>query len=135
MNEIDYEKMLDKAYIELPETKIETARFEVPKVMGHIQGNNTIITNIHQIADTLGRRVDHLMKFLLKELATPADLKKNGVIIRRKISAGLINEKIVEYAEAYVLCKECRKPDTKLTKEGNFMFIKCMACGARYSVK
>ena len=131
----NYEELLTKAYNEIPESKVETTRFEVPKVLGHIQGNTTIINNFHQIAATLGRKPEHLLKFLLKELATPGELKKNGVIVGRKISAAIVNEKIERYTEQYVLCKECKKPDTKLFKEGDFMFVKCMACGARYSVK
>lgn len=133
--EIDYEQILNKAYQEIPEAQVQTARFEIPKVLGHIQGNTTIINNFHQIAQTLGRKPEHLLKFLLKELATPGELKKNGVIVGRKISAGIVNEKIERYAEQYVICKECKKPDTKLFKEGDFMFLKCMACGAKYSVK
>lgn len=135
MQELDYEQMLDKAYASLPEAQVQTARFEVPKVLGHVQGNATVISNFNQIVTTLGRKAEHLLKFLLKELATPGEQKKNGVILGRKISASAVNQKIQRYAELYVLCKECKKPDTKLTKEGNFMFMKCMACGAKYSVK
>lgn len=135
MQESDYEQMLDKAYASLPEAKVQTTRFEVPKVLGHVQGNSTVISNFNQIVTVLGRKPEHLLKFLLKELATPGELKKNGVILGRKISASVVNGKIERYTDEYVLCKECRKPDTKLTKEGNFMFMKCMACGAKYSVK
>ena len=33
------------------------------------------------------------------------------------------------------LCPECKKPDTKLEKEGRVIFIRCMACGAKHPVK
>lgn len=129
-----YEALVEKAYKTIPETAAKEERFLVPKVRGHLQGNRTIIGNFHQIADALGRRPAHLLKYILKELATPGELKKNGVIIGTKISATRINEKIEQYVEEFVLCKECKKPDTKLLKEGNFVFLKCMACGARQSV-
>jgi translation initiation factor 2 subunit 2 len=131
----DYEKLVDKAYKQLPETVEQEERFTVPKVRGHIQGNRTIISNFHQIATTLGRKPQHLLKYVLKELAAPGELKKNGVIFGSKMPAGRINEKIEKYVEEFVICKECKKPDTKLLKEGNFVFMKCMACGAKTSVK
>jgi translation initiation factor 2 subunit 2 len=129
-----YDALVEKAYKILPETTVKEERFVVPKVLGHLQGNRTIISNFYQITDTLGRKPQHLLKYILKELATPGELKKNGVIFGTKISATRINEKIERYVEEFVLCKECKKPDTKLLKEGNFVFMKCMACGARHSV-
>ena len=129
-----YEALVDKAYKVLPETVVKEERFVVPKVRGHLQGNKTVISNFLQIADSLGRKPQHLLKYILKELATPGELKKNGVIIGTKMPASRINEKIEKYVEEFVLCRECHKPDTKLLKEGNFVFMKCMACGGRHSV-
>jgi translation initiation factor 2 subunit 2 len=64
-------------------------------------------------------------------LATPGELKKKALIIGTKTSASRINEKINNYVNKYVLCKECGKPDTKLTKDGDITFLKCMVCGAK----
>ncbi len=132
---MDYEKMLDTAYEKLPEVKETAERFEVPKVRGHIQGNKTVVTNFHQIAQDLGRKVEHILKFIQKELATPGTLVKNAVIFGTKIPASRINEKIEQYFEEFVLCKECGKPDTKLIKEDKYIFKKCLACGAKESVR
>jgi translation initiation factor 2 subunit 2 len=46
-----------------------------------------------------------------------------------------INEKIEAYAKEFVICSECKKPDTELTKENRLMFIKCLACGAKKTVR
>lgn len=135
MVEMDYEKLLEKAYSDLPERKETAERFEIPKIRGHIQGNKTIVTNFHQIAQFLGRPVDHMLKFILKELATPGTLAKNGVIFGTKIPASRINEKIEKYVEEFVICKECGKPDTKLVKEDKYLFKKCLACGAKQSAR
>lgn len=131
----NYETLLKKVYNSLPEVVQSDVRFEVPKVTGHVQGNRTIINNFHQIADTLRRKPEHILKYILKELATPGELKKNGVIMGTKIPASRINEKIEKYVENYVLCSECKKPDTQLLKDGGFTFIKCQACGAKHTVK
>ncbi len=128
--------MLKKGREALPTSVFEKSRFDIPKVRGHIQGNKTIISNFLQIASTLRRDPNHMLKYILKELATPGEIKKSGsVIVGTKVSAVKINEKVRKYAEEFVLCKECGKPDTKILREGQFSFVKCMACGAKYSIK
>ena len=129
-----YEKLLKKAKKELPEVTEATERFEVPKVKGHVEGNKTIVSNFQQIATSLQRKAPHLLKYVLKELATPGEIKQKVVVFGSKVSASRINEKIYQYAETFVFCKECKKPDTKLFKEGNVYYIRCQACGARHSV-
>ena len=131
----DYEKMLDKARKELPESVLKVERFEVPKVRGHIQGNKTVINNFHQIAAVLHRDVNHLLKFVLRELAAPGDLTNSALIIGTKVPAARINEKIQQYVEEFVICPDCKRPDTQLMKEGDAVYMKCMACGSKRPVR
>jgi translation initiation factor 2 subunit 2 len=132
---MDYKELLKSARLVVPENVQSSERFEIPKVRGHIQGNKTIVSNFHQIASTLQRPIAHLLKYVLKELATPGELKKTGLLFGSKISAARINEKINAYSKEFVICKECNKPDTKVVKEGNFDFLKCNACGAKQPIK
>ena len=132
---MDYKQLLKKARENLPEAVFEKQRFEIPRVKGHIQGNMTVISNFKQIAASLGRQPEHLLKFILKELAAPGGLKPKGLLIGTKVPASKINEKIRQYADEFVLCPECGKPDTKIEKEGPFAYLKCTACGARHPVK
>lgn len=133
---MEYKKLLKNARKQLPESVFKKERFEIPKVRGHIQGNRTVISNFLQIASVLGRDKDHMLKFVLRELAAPGEIKKSGsVIMGTKIPSSRINEKIKQYANLFVFCPECGKPDTKLEREKVFTFIKCMACGAKHSVK
>jgi len=135
MQYMDYEKMLDKAIEEMPESAFEKHRFEIPKVRGHLQGNKTVISNFLQIANHLRRTAEHMLKFILKELAAPGTIKNQNLIIGAKVPASKINEKIRKYAVEYVLCSECGKPDTKIESEGPVKFMKCQACGAKHQVK
>jgi translation initiation factor 2 subunit 2 len=134
-NTMEYEKLLDRAMEKLPTRSEEKSRFEMPKVLGHIQGNRTIISNFYQIADAVGRPVEHVLKYILKELATPGELTKSALIIGTKTPASRVNEKISQYVRDFVMCKECDRPDTKLIKEDKMTFMKCSACGARHAVK
>ena len=132
----DYSKMLVEARKALPEVVFIKERFEIPKAVGHIQGNRTIISNFLQIASSLRREVNHLLKYVLKELATPGEIKKSGaLILGTKVPASRINDKIRQYANEFVLCLECGKPDTQIVKEGELTYMKCTACGAKNVVK
>ena len=132
----EYKDILKEVRKNLPEVVLVRERFEIPKVRGHMQGNKTIISNFLQIASTLRRDVNHLLKYVLKELATPGEIKKSGaLIIGAKISASRINEKVRKYANEFVLCPECGKPDTQLIQKDDIHHIKCLACGAKNVVK
>ncbi|MBS3149080.1 translation initiation factor IF-2 subunit beta [Candidatus Woesearchaeota archaeon] len=131
----NYEKLLGRARQKLPEQSKKSERFEIPGVKGHIQGNKTVITNFLQICDTFRRDKNHLLKYLLRELASPGYIEDTRLILGRKISSNLINAKIQRYAEDFILCKECNKPDTTLFKEDRILKIKCAACGAKHTVK
>ncbi len=76
-----YETLLQKAYEKVKVVKVGGDRFEIPKVEGQVQGKNTIITNISAIANYLRRPLDHLTKFLQKELAASGKLEGNRLIL------------------------------------------------------
>ena len=127
-----YEDMLKRGREQLPESVHAADRFEVPKIRGHIQGSRTVLTNFNEIASILVRENNHLLKFILKELATPGEMKRNGyVVMGSKVAASRINEKVKQYARVFVICPECAKPDTKIIKEREVSFMKCQACGAK----
>ncbi|MEK6841137.1 MAG: translation initiation factor IF-2 subunit beta [Nanoarchaeota archaeon] len=131
----NYEKLLERAKANLPEIKQTTERFELPKVTGHIQGNKTVISNFSMIAKTLNRDQNHLLKYLLRELASPGSIDGPRLILGRKISSSLINAKIEQYTNEFVLCPVCKKPDTVLKKEERITMMKCTACGAKNPVR
>lgn len=132
---MDYEQLLEKAKESLPEVQESKERFEIPKVKGHVEGNKTIVTNFVGIAKSLGRDQDKLLKYLQRELATPAKIDGQRLVLGRKLNSDFINKKIEQFAKDFVLCKECGKPDTKLEKEDRILFLKCAACGAKHPIK
>jgi len=131
-----YEELLEEAYKKTKVTDNKKDRFEIPVVKGHFEGKKTIITNFSQIVSVIRREPEHFQKFILKELATPGQKDGDRLILNNKIQSARINQKIVEYVEEFVLCKECKKPDTELQKESasRVNFIHCLACGAKHPV-
>ncbi len=133
---MDYEKLLERAKAQLPEeSEGGGERFTVPKVRGHVQGVQTVINNWAEIAKMLDRKPEHLLKYVQRELATPGELIKQSAVFGSKLNAAKINEKIVQYADEFVFCKSCGKPETRLSKEAGAIIMTCQACGARNTVK
>ena len=130
-----YEKLLEEAYGKIKKAEGNGERFEIPKAEGHFEGKKTIITNFSQIASIFRRNPEHLQKFLLKELAASGQKEGDRLILNIKVPSSRINQKIEEYANEFVICKECGKPDTELSREDRITFIRCMACGAKHSVR
>ena len=130
-----YEEMLNQAYGKIKPIESTGERFEIPKAEGMIEGNKTIITNFKQICDHIRRKCEHLAKFLQRELASPGTIEGERLILIKKVPSSRINEKISEYVSEFVICRECKEPDTELIKQGEFMFLHCLACGAKHSVR
>ena len=126
--------MLERGKSKLPETVVSTERFTVPKVTGHLEGNKTVISNFLQIASIIRRNPEHLLKYINRETAARGEIKRQLLIFNTKLPSQKINEKIQQYVDEFVICKECGKPDTKLSKEGVITFMRCQACGAKHSV-
>jgi len=131
----NYEKLLDEAYKKVKQIKISNGRFEIPKIEGHFEGRKTILTNFFQIASYIRRKPEHFQKFMLRELAASGQKEGNRLVLNIKVPSTKINQKIEQYVKEFVLCKECKKPDTELIKEDRLSFIHCLACGAKHSVR
>ena len=133
---MNYEQLLDRAFMQLPALSEENVDFKIPEVDSLIQGNKTIIKNLGQIADVARRDTSEIAKYLIKELATPVSMDGPILNIMTKVQPSILNEKIKRYFELYIICKECHKPDTHVygTDRG-YTTIVCEACGARYTVK
>jgi len=131
-----YDQLLEKAYKNIKTVDTQSNdRFEIPKVKGMISGKNTIITNIKEIASYIRRDVNQLAKFLLKELATSGRIENDRLILHTKLNSNRVNEKIELYIKEFVLCHECKKPDTEIISEKGIKFKHCLACGAKYPIK
>ena len=59
-----YEILLKRAKEKLPKVQTKSSRFEVPKIRGPVEGNKTILSNMHAISDLVGRPPQHILKYL-----------------------------------------------------------------------
>ena len=131
----DYEKLLDRALEQVPKAVFESSRFQIPEAEVSIIGNRTIIRNFRGIASTLNREPEHLLKYLLRELGAAGNLEGTQAVFQGKFSKTTVDNRVRRYAEEFVLCRECGKPDTRLERHERLYMLRCEACGARTSVR
>ncbi|WP_292460220.1 translation initiation factor IF-2 subunit beta [Methanothermococcus sp.] len=134
-NYYDYDTLLKRAVSQLPEEVFKDVRFEIPHAESFVEGNRTMVKNFRDIAKAINRDVQFFAKYVMKELGTAGDVEGQRLILQGKFGNYIINSKIKNFVEEYVLCPECGKPDTKIIKEGRIHFLKCMACGAMKPIK
>jgi len=135
-DEKDYEQLLDNVYKNLPEKVTKTERFEMPKFEYFTEGNKTIIKNFKVVCDKIRREPAMLLKFFSKELAVPAEYQGERMVLARRLVGDIVNKKLDEYVNRYVICKECKRPDTNIQEMGHgFRQLVCESCGARAPIK
>ncbi len=134
MNEEEYTALLERAYKNMPKTRGSGERFVVPKADIMVEGRTTIFRNFFEIVEKIRRKPEHFLAYLLHELGTPGEIKEKRVIFNSKISPEMLNERIENYVNTYVICSECGRPDTHLVKEDRIWMLECEACGAKAPV-
>ncbi len=126
----DYEELLDKG-IEQAEDLGSGDRFQMPEVDTRKDGSKTIIVNFSDIASKFGRDEKHFSKYIQNDLGTAGHVEGKELVLNGEFRRGNVQRKVESYADDYVFCGECSRPDTKLTKEKGVEIMKCQACGAR----
>jgi translation initiation factor 2 subunit 2 len=131
----DYLAGLERAMKKMPAIRDTKERFVIPQPRVFYEGKTTVLENFRAIADTLNREPDHLMKYLLQELGTAGKIEGQRGIFQGKFTEQAMSRQIESYFEEYVVCTECRLPDTHLTKSDRVLMLKCDACGAHRPVR
>lgn len=126
----DYKVLLSRAKKELPEPTSTGERWEIPKVDLMTEGRTTVLRNLEDILGKLRRDQNHLVTYLLRELGTAGDASSGRLIFQGNIPPKNVQDRIDAYAKIYVICSECGRPDTHLTKEERTTLLQCEACGA-----
>lgn len=130
-----YDQLLERAYGKIKVVGTGGERFEIPKAKGQLQGDKTIIVNFKTMADYLRRPLEHFAKYLMKELASFGEIDGERLIFKGKLNAARVNEKIELYVQDFVVCPECKKPDTEILSEHGIKFKHCLACGAKTPIR
>ena len=132
---LKYDEMLDRAYLSIPKKALDHERFEIPRVESNIQGKKTFVKGVTALLKEMRRDKKHFLKFLTKETGTSVTESGANLLVNGKIGAIQLNKLIENYFKQFVLCSECKKPDTKILTQQGTKMMKCEACGAITPVK
>ena len=132
----EYEKLLDNIYSNLPNKTATGERFEMPKFEYFTEGNKTMIKNFKAVCEKIRREPEFVSKFLSKELAVPLEVQGERLVLQRRLTGDIVNKKLEEFVNRYVICKQCNRPDTHIEDMGGRLRnLVCESCGARATIR
>jgi translation initiation factor 2 subunit 2 len=134
MAEQDYQALLKRAKEKLPEKVATHERFQIPEANVFLEGKTTVLRNFEDIANAVNRETQHVLAYLLREIGTAGTIDGRRAVFKGRVSPSQIEDRISGYIETYVLCSECKRPDTRIEKEGRITVLECDACGAHRPV-
>lgn len=112
-------------------------RYKMPKVLGKVEGRGngikTVLMNVTDVAASLNRDAPEITKFFGCELGsqtTYANDTDRAVVNGAHRDQDLQNH-LSRYIENFVLCKNCRLPETHYKIKDGMISQKCLACGSK----
>lgn len=105
----------------------------IPKVEGRGNGIKTVIVNVAEIATALNRDASEITKFFGCELGaqTTMSVADDRYVVNGAHSLSDLEKFMAKYIENFVLCKQCRLPETHYKIKNQMINQKCMACGSK----
>lgn len=134
MADQDYASLLKRAREKLPEKVVTHERFTIPEVVVFLEGKTTVLRNFEDIVHAVNRETQHVLAYLLRELGTAGTIDGRRAVFKGRVSPTQIEDRIKGYIDTYVLCSECKRPDTRIEKDGRITILECDACGAHRPV-
>eukprot|EP00571_Detonula_confervacea_P017817 CAMPEP_0172298500 /NCGR_PEP_ID=MMETSP1058-20130122/1129_1 /TAXON_ID=83371 /ORGANISM="Detonula confervacea, Strain CCMP 353" /LENGTH=372 /DNA_ID=CAMNT_0013007775 /DNA_START=351 /DNA_END=1469 /DNA_ORIENTATION=- len=103
------------------------------KQEGRGNGSKTVIANISAVAQSLHRDPGEVNKFFGCELG--AQTTYNAETDRAQVNGhhtdSVLQQLMHKYIEGFVICPNCRLPETEYKIKSGVVFHKCAACGAK----
>lgn len=115
-------------------------RYKMPTVFGKIEGKGngikTVIPNISDVGLALKRDPGEVNKFFGCELGaqTTYNAETDRAIVNGAHTDQVLQQNIHKYIELFVLCPNCRLPETEYKIKSGAIYHKCMACGSKEMV-
>lgn len=115
-------------------------RYKMPKVLGKLEGrgngSKTVIVNVSDVAISLHRDAGEVNKFFGCELGaqTTYNAETDRAIVNGHHTDLVLQQMVHKYIETFVLCPNCRLPETEYKIKSGAIYHKCAACGAKEMV-
>lgn len=110
-------------------------RYKMEKIQSKIEGKGngikTVIVNLHNVADQLARPPNYVIKYFGFELGaqTNIDPKDDRWIVNGAHEASKLQDHLDGFINKFVLCKDCKNPETVVNIKDGDIILDCKACG------
>ena len=112
-------------------------RYKMPKIQAKIEGRGngikTVLLNIIELASSLKRDPPEVTKYFGCELGAQTiyttETGADRAIVNGAHSEMDLQKSLSKYIENFVLCKNCRLPETHYKIKSGIVSQKCLACG------
>ncbi|EED95546.1 predicted protein [Thalassiosira pseudonana CCMP1335] len=115
-------------------------RYKMPTVYGKIEGKGngikTVIPNISDVGLSLHRDAGEVNKFFGCELGaqTTYNTETDRAVVNGAHTDQVLQQMVHKYIELFVLCPNCRLPETEYKIKSGMIYHKCAACGNKDAV-
>mmetsp|Transcript_11863 Transcript_11863/g.12783 ORF Transcript_11863/g.12783 Transcript_11863/m.12783 type:complete len:423 (-) Transcript_11863:211-1479(-) len=114
-------------------------RYKMPRITGKVEGRGngikTVLMNITDVADALKREAPEITKFFGCELGAQTTYSAdNRAVVNGAHRDNDLQSHLSKYIENFVLCKNCRLPETHYKVKDGLISQKCLACGSKDTV-
>lgn len=111
-------------------------RYKMPRITGKVEGRGngikTVLTNITDVALSLKRDAPEITKFFGCELGAQTSYGTDDRAIVNGAHRDFdLQGHLAKYIENFVLCKNCRLPETHYKVKDGLISQKCLACGSK----
>lgn len=120
---------VDRNYLSDSSYRYKMPEIEI-KAEGSGNGKRTILLNVVEIGNELKRSPETIMTFLSTNIGCQKIINKEGkYVLYGDFTKQMIQNKIYDYIDSFVLCKKCKNPETFFSMHGkNDICMKCNAC-------
>jgi translation initiation factor 5 len=115
-------------------------RYKMPRMVGKVEGRGngikTVLMNVKEVADSLKRDAPEVTKFFGCELGaqTTYAVESDRAVVNGAHRDIDLQTHLNRYIEHFVLCRNCRLPETHYKIKEGIISQKCLACGHKESV-
>ena len=112
-------------------------RYKMPRMTAKVEGRGngikTVLTNVFEVGLSLNRDPSEITKFFGCEMGTQSTFSADTerAVVNGSHNPQDLQNKLSIYIENYVLCKQCRLPETVYKIKGGVITQRCMACGSK----
>ena len=94
-----------------------------------------MLRNFSEIVGIFNRKPKHIIKQLSSDLGAKMTQKGEQLHISKQVSAEVVTASLKKYADRFIICPNCGKPDTLLQGNKKKQELQCLSCGQTTPLK